>query len=529
MNVSAAKRAPTRRNVELALLLLAVVIVFVFQSAVEMALIGDITSNAFVLTAVFALIAIGAHMAVRFLAPYADPVLLPCATALTGVGVVFLRRLSLTDTQVNDDGAVEQRYPTEAARAAVGVFADGGGRHLLYFLASAVLLGVFLWLVKDHRTLSRYAYTLGFAGVVLAALPGLMPSSISEGEFGAKRWIILGPISIQPGEFAKLMLLAFFAYYLVRKREVLSLASKKFIGLHLPRLRDIVPILVVCFASIVILVLEKDLGSSLMYFGAFVAMLYIATERVSWVLIGLVSFVVGCFIAYPLFAHLQLRVRIWTDPWADGMPNDESLQLVQSLIGLGGGGLAGAGPGRGHPHIIPIVDSDFVISGLGEEIGLFGLTAVLMIYLLLVARGLRTALTVRDLFGKLLAGGLAFAMGFQVFVIVAGITRIIPMTGITAPFISAGGSSLVASWLLVAILLRISHAARQPSKSGAGPVKVAPPPAPVDDSPTQVVASVSSSETEVVNAAQRPGATDAPVTPPPGPEPESPPTNPEVR
>ncbi|MGH8794116.1 MAG: FtsW/RodA/SpoVE family cell cycle protein [Stackebrandtia sp.] len=532
MSVSAAARTPTRRNVELALLLVSVLFVFVFAAAVDIALLNDITSTVFVLTAVFAAVVLALHMTVRVLAPYADPMLLPCAVTLTGVGVVFLRRLELTSTFLNDEDTLEPLYPTVVERAGVGVFEGTGGRHLLYFLIAALALGIFLWVVRDHRTLSRYAYTMGLAGVALAAIPGFLPASISQGEFGAKSWIIIGPISVQPGEFAKLLLMGFFAYYLVRKREVLSLASKKFLGLHFPRARDIVPILVVCFASVVILVLESDLGSSLMYFGVFVAMLYIATERSSWILIGLGAFSAGAVLAHSLTPRLQLRVRIWTDPWDPHLyfETGESYQLVQSLMGLGSGGLFGSGPGRGHPELIPIVESDFIISGLGEEVGLFGLTAVLMIYLLLVERGMRTALAVRDLFGKLLAGGLAFAVGFQVFVIIAGITRIIPMTGITAPFISAGGSSLLANWILIAVLIRMSHAARKPQTPSAGPVKVAPPPTPGDDSPTELVPAASRDETEIVDVAQAADPSRSePEAPPNGYGAESPPTNPEVR
>jgi cell division protein FtsW (lipid II flippase) len=345
-----------------------------------------------------------------------------------------------------------------------------------------VVATVALIVIKDHRALSRYAYTLGLTGIVLVMLPAALPASLSEVN-GAKLWIRFGNVfQIQPGEFAKLLLLTFFAYYLVRKREVLSLASRRFLGIDFPRGRDLGPVVMVWLLSLMVLVFEKDLGTSLMYFGMFVVTLYIATERVSWLIIGLILFFGGAFVAYILggiiggpFANFHERVGVWLDPFKD--PNDTGYQLVQSLLGLGTGGLFGSGPGHGHPNQIPEVRTDFIFAGLGEEIGLFGLVALLVVYLVIVERGLRAAIAVRDSFGKLLAGGLAFTMALQVFVIIGGVTGLIPLTGQTTPFLSAGGSSLMANWLLIALLLRISDASRRPVTSGAastgGPVKLA--------------------------------------------------------
>jgi cell division protein FtsW (lipid II flippase) len=429
---------------------------------------------------------LGVHIAVRFLAPYADPVLLPTVALINGMGVAFLRRIDLGGTP-------------PAERASLSPLSGYGGHQIIWTLAAVVVAIGLLAVVRDHRLLSRYAYTLGLVGIVLLLTPALLPASMSQVN-DAKLWILIGGFSIQPGEFAKLALLSFFAYYLVRKREVLSLASKRFLGIDFPRGRDLGPVLVVWGLSIVVLVFEKDLGTSLMYFGMFVVTLYIATERSSWLIIGLLLFFGGAFLAWSIgatthagtFANFADRVNTWLHPFDD--PNDKGLQLVQSLLGLGTGGIFGAGPGKGIPYIdalgryvLPEVQNDFIFAGLGEEIGLFGLTGLLVGYLLIVQRGLRTALTVRDSFGKLLAGGLSFTLGLQVFVIIGGVTGLIPLTGQTTPFLSAGGSSLMANWLLLALLLRISDAARRPVSLSTGG-SIAPPPAvKLHEAPTEVV------------------------------------------
>jgi cell division protein FtsW (lipid II flippase) len=447
-------RASTfRRNSELGLLLLATVLVAAYGATVEATVLDTITADFWVPAALLLVVFLGLHLVIRFVAAYADPVLVPAVALLNGLGVGFLRRLDLARTD-----------PEE--RLALTVFAGTGGRQLAWTLISVVLAAGLLIVVRDHRAISRYAYTLGLAGIVLVMLPAVLPPSISEIN-GAKLWIRIGGMSIQPGEFAKLALLVFFAYYLVRKREVLSLASRRFLGIDFPRGRDLGPVLVVWAISLLVLIFEKDLGTSLLYFGMFVVTLYIATERVSWLLIGLTLFFGGAFLAYFLggtiggpFANFYLRANIWLDPFAD--PYGDGWQLVQGLLGLGTGGLFGAGPGGGQPLEVPEVHNDFIFAGLGEEIGLFGLTALLLTYLLITQRGLRAGLAVRDSFGKLLAGGLAFTLALQVFVIVGGISKLIPLTGQTTPFLSAGGSSLMANWLLIALLLRISDAAGRP-------------------------------------------------------------------
>ncbi|MEU7994645.1 FtsW/RodA/SpoVE family cell cycle protein [Micromonospora sp. NPDC049060] len=457
------------------------VLVAAYGAMVEAKVLDTVTADFWMPAAALTAVFLGLHLVIRFLAPFADPALLPAVALLNGIGVGFLRRIDLGKA-------------TPAEREDLAIFAGTGGRQLAWTLVSVILAAGLLTIMRDHRSVSRYAYTLGLAGIVLVMIPAVLPSRFSEIN-GAKLWIKFGDsFSIQPGEFAKLALLVFFAYYLVRKREVLSLASRRFLGIDFPRGRDLGPVVAVWLVSVLVLVFEKDLGTSLLYFGMFVVTLYIATERVSWLLIGLVLFFGGVYLAYVLgdvvggpFANFYLRAQIWLDPFAD--PYNDGYQLVQGLLALGTGGLFGAGPGGGQPGLLPEVQNDFIFAGIGEEIGLFGLSALLVVYLLIVERGLRAALAVRDSFGKLLAGGLAFTLGLQVFVIVGGISKLIPLTGQTTPFLSAGGSSLMANWLLIAALLRISDGARRPV-AGAGGKAARPsggPPEQLHGAPTEVI------------------------------------------
>ena len=287
----------------------------------------------------------------------------------------------------------------------------------------------------------------------------MLPASISEVN-GAKLWIRLGGLSIQPGEFAKICLIVFFAAYLEDKRAVLAIAGRRVLGFHLPRGRDLGPVLVVWLFTLLVLVFEHELGNSLLIFGIFLAMLYVATQRGSWLVVGLALFAVGATISYQLLGYVRARVEVWIDPFA--YRSGAGYQAVQALYGLGNGGLFGSGLGRGQPQQVPIAKSDFISAALGEELGLFGLVALILLYLLIVERGMRIALTARDEFGKLLAAGLAFTIGWQVFLIVGGVTGLLPLTGLTTPFLAYGGSSLVANFALIALLLRISNTARRP-------------------------------------------------------------------
>jgi cell division protein FtsW (lipid II flippase) len=407
-----------------------------------------------------------AHAAVRWLAPHADPLILPCVAMLNGLGLVMIHRLDLAAAVQ----ATESGDPVPAANAP---------HQLIWTAIGIVLFVAVLWQVRDHRRLASYGYTFGLVGLGLLVLPGVLPASISQVN-GAKLWLRLGPFSIQPGEFAKIGIIVFVAGFLVTNRELFTSAGRHVLGMTVPRPRDLAPLLVAWGLSIGVLALEKELGASLLIFGVVLAMLYVATERVSWVLIGLAFFAVGSVLAYHLFAHVQVRVHVWSDPFADY--TGSGYQVAQSLFGLGSGGILGSGLGGGRPDLVPVANADFIISGIGEELGLVGLTAVLMIYLLVAVRGIRAALSTRDTFGKLLAAGLSFTIALQVFIVTGGATNLIPETGLTTPFLSNGGSSLLANYILVALLIRISHAAGQPTAATRRP------PVPLAAADTELVA-----------------------------------------
>ncbi|WP_198667407.1 FtsW/RodA/SpoVE family cell cycle protein, partial [Glycomyces dulcitolivorans] len=456
---------PKRIGREITMLVMGGIGIFCFQLTIDLALAQRTTDTTYLLPLSIFLVSMCAWASVKFLAPYADPLFVPIAAFLTGIGIVYIRRIDRTALLDADP------LPESA-----GIFGGQGGRQLMYYMAAVVLMTVLLAVVRNHRMLRGYAYILLFAGIALAALPGFLPYSIS-GSGGSKNWIRLGGFSIQPSEFAKLMLLIFFAVYLVRKRDMLSVAGKKILGLQLPRMKDLGPIVIVWAASLVILVMERDLGTSLLLFSIFLSMLYMATRRASWIIIGLTMFIGGCVAIYPFFSHLQVRVAIWLDPWAYvDDPVTSSYQLVQGLVALNSGGLLGNGPGSGNPNRIPASESDFILAAIGEEVGLIGLTAILLLYAILVQRGFKTGIMSRDLFGTLMAGGLAFLVAFQLFVVFGGVTGLIPMTGQTTTFLAAGGSSLVGSWLLIGLFVRVSDDARKPWQASFGLMKTEAPP-----------------------------------------------------
>jgi len=458
MSIVTSFRPRTRRNVELLLLLLAVAIVMVAYLNVGLAIDGTFPPDLLKYGSGLLALSVGFHFVLRWRASYADPLLLPIATLLNGLGLVMIHRLDLAHSRTGSDLLAPKQLMWST-------------------LAVLIAAGVII-ILRDHRHLRRFTFTAMALGLGMLLLP-LMPG-IGRSINGSRIWIGIGPLSFQPGEVAKILLAIFFAGYLVQTRDVLSLVGRRFAGIGLPRGQDLGPILIAWLASVGVLVFEKDLGSSLMFFGLFVAMLYVATERRSWIAIGMVLFCAGAYVAYLLFGHVQTRVLLWLDPFS-AKALEASDQLVKGLMGMAKGGLLGSGLGRGHPELTYFAESDFIIPSFGEEIGLIGLFALLLLYALMVERGLRTALGVRDGFGKLLAFGLSFSMALQCFVVVGGVTRVIPLTGLTMPFLSYGGSSLLANWSLVALLLRISDQARRPLPDAEELATVA-------DAPTQVVA-----------------------------------------
>jgi cell division protein FtsW (lipid II flippase) len=379
---------------------------------------------------------------IQWVAPNADPLLLPVVGVLNGLGLVLTHRLDLSDgpqaSTANGHGGTQQMWWTILGASA--------------FCATLVLL-------SDHRVLSRYSHTCGAAGLVLLVLPALLPDTISE-QNGAKIWIRWSSFSIEPGEIAKVLLVVFVAAVLARRRDLIATAGRHVRGVYLPRPRDLAPLLAVLFLSIAVMVLETDLGASLLVFATFLAMIYIATQRLSWVVIGLAAFAVASVIAYESLGHVRVRVQNWLDPFVD--PDGVGYQMVQAQFGFASGGVLGTGLGAGEPGSVPVASSDFIVATVGEELGLVGLAAVLMLYAIVVLRCLRTAITVRDAFGKLLAGGLSCTLAFQVFLVVGGVTNLFPQTGLTTPWLSYGGSSLIANYVLLAVIVRISDAARTP-------------------------------------------------------------------
>jgi cell division protein FtsW (lipid II flippase) len=425
-----------RRHSELGLGLLAVVVTAAGYVLLLLSDGPDLPPDLWaILGAVFGLLVV-AHIAVRVLAPRADGTLLPIVAVLNGIGFITISRLD-----------------RELARVQSLWIALGVGAFVLT-----------LMLVRRVSTLERYRYTFLFVGVVALLLP-LVPGLGYEIN-GARLWVNLGPINFQPGEAAKVLVVIFFAAYLVDKRELLAAGTRRLGRMRLPDPKHLGPLLLAWGVSIIVMVRQKDLGSSLLFFAVFAAMLYMATERVVYLLAGLGLFVSGALVAYQIFDHVQVRVSTWTNPWpvADG----DGFQITQSLFAFGTGGFAGTGLGLGSPEKIPNAATDFVFSAIGEELGLLGTMAVLIAFLLLVGAGFRVAVQADRPFSQLFAAGLTAILGIQTFLILGGVTRLIPLTGITLPFISYGGSSLVANFVVLALLLRISDESAERAESRVG-------------------------------------------------------------
>ena len=416
--------ARSRRNTELVLVVMAGLI------TVAAYVLASLGANAEIparigpfLGMVLALVGI-AHLAVRLLARGADPTLLPVTAFLHGLGYVMITRLS--------------------DRLA-------GLQTLWSFVAVAAFVATLL-LVQRPADLARYKWTFFFSGIVMLLLPLVPGLGYSVG--GAQIWVRIGPINFQPGEFAKLALAIFFAGYLAERRELIAARTWKVGFVHLPQPRYIAPILVAWGFSIVVMVGQQDLGSSLMFFMLFLVMMWVATERIAYLLVGTAMFAGAAVVAWRLFDHVQTRVDIWIDPWS--RPFGSGYQIVQALYGFADGGVVGTGLGRGNPGTVPAASTDFIFAAVSEELGMIGGAAVLMAYLLFIGAGLRVALRTEHTFEKLLAVGLTTIVGVQAFVILGGVVKLVPLTGVTLPFMSYGGSSLLSTYILLALLLRLS-------------------------------------------------------------------------
>ncbi|MDQ6784880.1 MAG: FtsW/RodA/SpoVE family cell cycle protein [Actinomycetota bacterium] len=423
-------RRPARRRTELGLIVLAVILtggLYILAGFGKAgSLPGDIVPF---LIVIFALL-LAAHVAMRFLAPNADPILLPTAGLLNGVGYVFIARLN------------SAQAGKQALFTAIGV--------ALFILTLAV--------VRKTRDLERYRYIFAFVGIGSLLLP-LVPH-LGQNINGARLWIRLAGFNFQPGELAKLALAVFFASVLVERADLLSRATKRIGRFLILDPRYLAPILVAWALSLVIFFAENDLGSSFLFFALFIGMLWVSTGRAYYLGLGAGLFGAGAFVALKVIGHAKSRIAAWINPWAHA--NGSGYQIIQGWFAIAAGGVGGEGPGQSNAAHIPEASTDFIFAVIADEIGLFGATALLMGYLLMVGTGLRIAVRCERLFDKLLATGLALVLGVQTFVIVGGVTRLIPLTGITLPFVSYGGSSLIANYILVALLLRISHDAETP-------------------------------------------------------------------
>jgi len=441
-------RLPQRlRNLELGLLIFACLINTGAVVLVQLGALGHIDTDLLFFGASLSALVFGLHIAMRFVAKDADPFILPIATVLNGLGIAMIYRIDIA----NDD--------------MIG-WKSAATRQIVWSAIALCCAIVVILAVRNHRVLFRYTYIAGFSAVAMLLLP-LVPGLGQEVQ-GARVWIGIGSLAtFQPGEIAKIALAVFFAGYLVRNKEVLSSVGRKILGMRFPRLRDLGPILVVWALSMAVIIFQHDLGTGLLYFGLFLVTLYVATGRLSWVCLGLALFIGGAVIASQSLSYVHGRIANWLDPFNDAnyAALGGSYQVVQGLFGLANGGLIGTGLGQGHPETTPVSQSDYIIASLGEELGLVGVIAILSLYLLFVARGLRIGFAGQDDFGKLLAVGLAFSVALQVFIVVGGVTRVLPLTGLTTPFLAAGGSSLVANWIIVGLLLRISDTVRNQPKA----------------------------------------------------------------
>lgn len=440
--------ARTRRSLQALLLVFALVLglgAFALQS---LGRTGELPSDLVPVAIGAAVCALALQVVVSIRAPFADPAILPI--------VVLLNLLGLTAIATYDS----------AKLAYQDVHSHYAERQMIWTVVGIILACTVIVLMKDHRILRRYTWISAVLGGILLILPAVPGIGLSVN--GSQIWIYVAGFSFQPAELAKICFAVFFAGYLVSRRDTLALAGPKVLGIQLPRWSDFGPIIVAWAFSLAVLVWETDLGTSLLFFGLFVVMLYVATDRLSWLVIGAIMFAPPALLAITQVNRVRVRLTCWLDPLSSAN-FDRCGQINQGLFGMANGGLTGAGLGDGRVNLVPFGHSDFIYTTWSEEVGLVGAFGLLLLFLLLVQRALRTAVGISDGFGTLLSGGLAFTIALQVFVVVGGVTRVIPLTGLTLPFLAAGGSSLVCNWIIIALLVRLSDAARRPTGRPVAP------------------------------------------------------------
>lgn len=428
---------PRNRNIEAWLLVFAIGM-FAFELCqIQLSVLEVLRSDFWLYFLPFTLAVIAIHFVLRVRASEADSLILPIGVVLNGLGIAEIYRLDLHTVAVNG----------------TDLFA---GKQIIWTCLAITIAAVVVIFVPSHLFLRRYVYVSMFVGVGLLLSP--MLPIIGRSINGARLWIGIGPLTFQPGELAKIALTVFFAGYLVTRRDSLAIVGRKILGVRLPRARELGPIISIWVASLMVLVLQRDLGTSLLYFGLFIVMVYVATGRAIYVVVGLTMAISGALVASRVADYVANRFNAWLNPFdqANYDAIGGSYQLVQGIFGLSHGNVLGAGLGGGLPHLVPLAESDFIIASLGEELGLIGMFAILGLYLLLVSRGIRIAFNHNDDFSKLLAIGLSFVIALQLFIVIGGVTRVVPLTGLTTPLLAAGGSSLIANWIIIGVLLRIS-------------------------------------------------------------------------
>lgn len=428
-------RQLTSRRTEMSLLILSALLIAVLLVNLELSQGNAITTEMLWVIGGFIGIFTLAHLALCVLAPQADQVMLPVTSVLNGLGLVMIYRLDLATSA----GLVN--------------------RQIMWSLVGIALMIAVLVILPDYRVLTRYSYILGLLGLVLLALPLVWPTSINS---DARIWISIGPFSLQPGEFSKILLLLFFAQLLMSKRALFTVAGYRFLGMEFPRLRDLAPVLAVWAFAMLIMAGANDFGPALLLFATVLGMVYLATGRTSWLLIGVVLIAIGAVGLYFISDKIQDRVSYFLDPTS-------GYQLSMGLFGMSFGGITGTGIGQGYPYLVPVAESDYILAAIGEELGFVGLSAILLLFTIFITRGYRIAMQAKDSYGTILAAGLSLTIAVQVFVVGGGITALLPMTGLTTPFMSQGGSSLMANYVLLGLLLRISHIARAPQEDIPAP------------------------------------------------------------